>query len=234
MKKTYYPVLTKIILSVLLVNVVAALAWPQKADTTADSQVSAGLHKKIIVIDPGHGGADPGATIDNLKEADLNMILSLVLKDELEKHGAIVKLTRHGNTGLVPEKTMTSYEQWYILQKRKAYAVREKCDILVSIHINSDKDSRVSGAMVFYSDDRSRKLAAILQENLNRLGLRPRKPVKSSFTVISKLHLPAVLIEAGFITNKTDRAVILEKPLIIAQLICNGILEYERIKQKDS
>ncbi len=230
---TDYPLLKKISLTIFLIGVVAALGWPNTTNVTVNSKpVTFGLQQKIIIIDPGHGGADPGAIAGDLNEAHLNMTLSLALQKELEKHGAVVKLTRHENAGLIPERTMTYHERWSILQKRKDYAISQKGDILVSIHINSDKDSRTSGAMVFYSDNRSRELASIIQENLNSLGLKPRKSLKNNFAVISELDIPAVLVEAGFITNKKDRSLILDKPTMIAQMICNGILEYEIEKQK--
>lgn len=232
MKIAYYPVLSKPILTILLVSVFIAIAWPQKTETAVDNIAdSSGLHQKIIVIDPGHGGADPGAVADELVEAEVNMILSLALKDELQRNGAIVKLTRYGNKGLVPEKTMTNYERWNNLKQRKDYALKQECDILISIHVNSDKDPRTSGSMVFYHENSSRELAAVIQEELNNLGLRPRKPIKSNFTVINNLDIPAILIEAGFITNNRDRALILDEPFMIAHQICNGIIKFENKKQ---
>lgn len=227
MEQFNYPVIKKIILTVVMLSLVIVSAWPESSNRAADSNaILGGLYDKIIVIDPGHGGADPGAVLDELSEADLNMVLSLALKEEMEKHGAKVILTRQGNSGLVPIKNMSYYERWYILQKRKNYALRQKCDILISIHANSDKDIKSSGAIVFYSDNNSGKIAAAIQEKLNQLGLRPRKPVKSRFTVISNLDIPAVLIETGFITNRKDRALMVNKPGLIAQKICSGIIDY--------
>lgn len=237
------PVLTKLILGgnmifidysfikkavVLIISFIIVPLYFWHFGTTEETTLAkAILDGKKIVLDPGHGGADPGAVVGKIKEAELNMKLALILKTKLEGYGAEIVMTRNGDVGLVPGKRMSYFEQWLILQKRKLYALLQDGDILISIHSNSNEDSRASGPMVFYSDDKSRSLAENIQDNLNSLGLRPRKAAKSGFTVIKGASIPAVLVEAGFITNKKDRKLLLEKPELIAEQITKGILEFE-------
>lgn len=225
MKINNFNLIKKAVGIICFITIVYLLFWQSGNDeeTSADKTV---LHGKNIVIDPGHGGADPGAVAGKVQEAELNMKLALILKTQLQNQGAHIVLTRDGNDGLVPDKRMTYFERWLILQKRKIYAFIQDGDILISIHCNSNEDSKASGAMVFYSDEKSRLLAENIQANLNLLGLRPRKVSKSGFTVIKGASMPAVLVEAGFITNKKDRKLLLEKPELIAEQITKGIIKF--------
>lgn len=221
-----YTFIKKAITLIGLFMIVPLFFW-QSGPAVETGLAKAALHDKKIVIDPGHGGADPGAVVGKIKEAELNMKLALILKTQLEGHGAEIVLTRDGNNGLVPDKRMSYFERWLILQKRKMFALLQDGEILISIHCNSNEDTRASGAMVFYSDDKSRPLAENIQNHLNLLGLRPRNTSKSGFTVIKGASIPAVLVEAGFITNKKDRKLLLENPELIAEQITKGILEFE-------
>lgn len=198
--------------------------WKQEID-------SPGLAGKTVMIDPGHGGADPGAVVGKLIEADLNMDLALALKRELEEHGVTVKLTREGQEGLVPQETMTYIDRWMMLEKRKRFAIDEKSHFLISIHSNSNKDPRASGGMVFYADDGSRLLAVNIQEQLNALGMRKREAQKGNFTIINNTPMPSVLIETGFITNKRDLDFLISKRDLLAAAIYKGLDNYSRSLQ---
>lgn len=218
----------KIVVTVICFTITVPLFFLHSGTAEEKSRASnVILQGKKIVIDPGHGGADPGAVAGKIKEAEVNMKLALILKTQLEGYGAEIVMTREGDTGLVPDKKMSYFERWLILQKRKIYALLQDGDILISIHCNSNEDPRASGAMVFYSDDKSRPLAENIQDSLNFLGLRPRKVSKSGFIVIKGASMPAVLVEAGFITNKKDRKLLLDKPELITEQITKGILEFE-------
>jgi len=182
-----------------------------------------GLEGKTVMIDPGHGGADPGAVKDGYTEAKLNMDLALALKKELEKNGVRVKMTRNGDEGLVPDKKMSYSEQWLLLHKRKIFAETEKAHILVSIHTNSHKDSSVSGSIVFYTDEISKSLAESVQSRLNSLDMRDRAAEQRNFAVIKGNVMPSVLIEAGFITSKHDRDILTSNSEAVARLIYEGL-----------
>ena len=185
-----------------------------------------GLKGKTVIIDPGHGGADPGAIVGRVQEADVNMDLAVALKKQLELKGVKVKMTRLGNIGLVPEKSMTYFERWLILKKRKKYALTEKGHILISLHVNSNKDPNVSGGIVYYSDEKSVRLARELQIQLNTLGPRKREAEQSSFTIIKGNIMPSVLVETGFITNKHDRKILISPQNIVVNAVFKGLEKY--------
>jgi len=187
-----------------------------------------GLKGKTVIIDPGHGGADPGAVADGYHEADLNMELARALKQRLEKNGVKVKMTRDGNNGIVAEKRMSYQEQWQNLKERKNYAVEQRGHLLISIHTNSHKNSTVSGAIVFYSDDMAEDLAGELQESLNTLGLRKRHVEKRNFTVTKDNVIPSVLVETGFITNNNDREILITQKNLVAELMHSGLERYSQ------
>ncbi len=193
-----------------------------------EQMFSPGLAGKTVVIDPGHGGADPGAVVGRVKEADLNMELARALKKQLEQKHVRVVLTRNGNTGLVPKEAMTYTERWIILEQRKKLALDRKGHILVSLHANSNKDPRVTGGMVFYSDGSSRELAECIENRLAEAGLKRRLVEHSNFTIISGNAMPSVLVEAGFITNKGERQRLADKKDLVAAAICRGIEDYTR------
>lgn len=185
-----------------------------------------GLKGKTIIIDPGHGGADPGAVAAGLHEANVNMDLAQSLKKQLLQKGAKVKLTRDWDKGLVPDEIMTYYERWVILEKRKSFAHEEKGHILLSLHSNSHQDVSVSGAIVFYSDEISKELAEKIQSKLVTLGPKQRSVELRNFTIINGNEMPSVLIEAGFITNKNDRDILTKQKDLVAGKILEGLEEY--------
>lgn len=187
---------------------------------------SPGLKGKTVVIDPGHGGADPGATAGGIREADINMKLAEALRQLLIQNGVKVRLTRTGNDGLVPKKVMSFDERRLILEKRKSYALRQRAHLLVSIHTNSSPDTRARGGNVFYGGDISMPLAEAVQSNLNRMSAYQRQASRSGFTVINGNAMPTVLIETGFISNKYDRDMLLHQQDKLAEAIYVGLQEY--------
>lgn len=220
-KRIIVAVLVFLVISglVRLSDIIAVKQWKRE-------MVRPGLAGKTVIIDPGHGGADPGATLGQVKEAELNMALAQALQKELAKKGVRVKFTRQGDTGLVPEKKMTLFERWLILEKRKKFAVEQKGHILVSIHVNSNPDQRASGGITFYSDEPSRNLAYYIQKQINTLGLRSRQAEQSDFTIITGNPMPSVLVEAGFMTNRHDLRILMEDKASVARAISNGLREY--------
>ncbi|PKM46755.1 MAG: hypothetical protein CVV03_05060 [Firmicutes bacterium HGW-Firmicutes-8] len=219
----------KIVIAVVLFIVLAGLF---KISDNLASQLwnrqifTPGLEGKTVIIDPGHGGADPGAIAGKVQEADVNMDLAVALKKQLELKGVKVKMTRQDNIGLVPEKSMTYFERWLILEKRKNYALTEKGHILISIHANSSKDPSVSGGIVYYSDEKSVRLARELQNQLNTLGPRKREAEQSRFTIIKGNIMPSVLVETGFITNKHDRKILISQQNIVVNAVLKGLEKY--------
>ena len=161
---------------------------------------------KVIYIDPGHGGNDPGAMYKNLKESNLNLKISYKLKKLLEQKGSIVYLTRYGDYNVA-----TNYA---INQKRsdliqRAYMInKSKCDLFISVHLNSTTNSSWFGAQVYYSkSNKNNKLfAKILQNNLKK-SLHTYRNIKkgSNLYLLQRIHRPGVLVEVGFLSNPSER-----------------------------
>ena len=178
-------------------------------------------NKFYVVIDPGHGGADPGAIgIGGLRESDVVLEVSKRVKKLLSKKGVKVKLTRNNEIDLD-------------LPPRVSIANKTNADIFVSIHANASRGKRrdINGLETFYySGWRGRLLAKNIQKQILRVspGSPDRGVRQGRYFVIKNTRMPAVLVEIGFLTGRLD-ARRLEKAIHrrrIAYAITKGILEY--------
>lgn len=157
---------------------------------------------KCIVIDPGHGGSDPGAVGFGVKEKDLTWKYSLSLKWFLEKLGYQVILTRWGDV-FVP------------LGVRPQIAKGK--DAFVSIHFNAG-DERARGLEVWYHDDdpKGKKFAEIVESDMRKVATsrgvkRDTARYRTGFCVLrlcSQWGIPAILVEVGFITNYEENKIL--------------------------
>ena len=161
---------------------------------------------KVIYLDPGHGGADPGALYGELYESNVNLELAFVLQEELERNGAIVYLTRYGDYDLSVKNALSRKRS--DLSRRVNIINDSNADLYLSIHLNADKSSTWHGAQVFYDsiNEKNKVIASYLQEafvaDLNTK--REYKNIKGHY-LYRRINVPGVLIEAGFLTNPNDR-----------------------------
>ena len=160
---------------------------------------------KVIYIDPGHGGADPGTIYKDIYEKDINLEICLKLQKVLEKEGAIVYLTRYADYDL----SNNSYSRKKSDLNNRAKIINEsKADIYISIHLNSISSSTWRGAQVFYDDinEKNIEIANLFQEQL-RNDLKTTRKVKEISTMLMnrKIKVPGILIEVGFLSNPNDR-----------------------------
>ena len=178
-------------------------------------------NKFLVVIDPGHGGNDPGAIgIGGIRETDVVLEVSKIVKKLLSEKGVEVRLTRKNEVDLD-------------LPLRVSFANNTNADIFVSIHANASRGKRrdINGLETFYFKGwRGKSLAKRIQKQI--LIVSPGSPdrgVKQGrFFVIKNTKMPAVLVEIGFLTGRLD-ARRLEKNAHrkrIAYAIAKGILEY--------
>lgn len=164
------------------------------------------LANKIIIVDPGHGGFDPGKPgITGLDEKDLNLKISLLLRNYLENAGAIVIMTRTTDDD-VDGMDGVKHKSKDMVQRKK---LSEGGDILVSIHQNSFTQSSVHGAQTFYNDksEEGKALAKSIQTSVKEVAdLDNRREAKSNtnYYVLKATNLPAVIIECGFLTNPEE------------------------------
>ena len=178
-------------------------------------------NKFYVVLDPGHGGPDPGAIgIGGLKEAEIVLDVSKRVKKLLSEKGVYVRMTRNKSVDLD-------------LPLRVSMANSTKADIFVSIHANASRGKRrdINGLETFYFTGwRGRLLAKKIQKQILRVspGSPDRGVRQGRFFVIKNTKMPAVLVEIGFLTGRLD-ARRLEKPIHrerLAYAITKGILEY--------
>lgn len=185
---------------------------------------------KMIVVDPGHGGVDGGANYGEVKEAELNLKISLILKQELEKVGAMVILTREGNYDL--SKPDALYRKKSDFDNRIKLINNSGADLYLSIHLNTYTNAAYYGPQVFYTTNypENEKLADYLQNAFNN-NLQTKRKIRinsSTNYMYGKLNVKGVLIECGFLTNHEERINLQSEAyqLKIAQIIVEGIMQY--------
>ncbi|MER2190063.1 MAG: N-acetylmuramoyl-L-alanine amidase [Solibacillus sp.] len=186
------------------------------------NQTGAAVKDRIIVLDPGHGGKDGGASRAGVHEKAVVLKVSQLVKKKLEQDGAIVKMTREGDT-------------YPSLPDRVQYAKNQNAEIFVSIHANSATNESAKGAETFYSvkaNDNEKEdyvlASAINRQIVKNANMKDRKVKRADYYVIKGLIIPAVLVELGFVSNTEDRQKLAsdEYAEIFAQSIYNGIVEY--------
>ncbi|WP_297132632.1 N-acetylmuramoyl-L-alanine amidase, partial [Terrisporobacter sp.] len=133
------------------------------------------ITNKTIIVDAGHGGIDPGAMTDDesIKEKDVNLKITMKLKELLEASGAMVILTRNDDTSLYKEEEGKTIRQKYNenLKNRKKIIKESSADMFVSIHLNKFEQSKYYGAQTFYpyGKDEDKLLATYIQAELKRV-----------------------------------------------------------------
>ena len=153
---------------------------------------------KIVCIDPGHGGKDPGATGGGVQEKAVVLNVAKKIGAFLEARGCTVMLSRE--TDVFVE-----------LSDRARMANAAKADLYVSIHCNSVRDNaRATGMEVYHytrASEASKRAARVIYDKLLPVcGLRGRGVKAKDLAVLRETAMPAVLIELGFISNPSDRA----------------------------
>lgn len=166
---------------------------------------------KVIVIDPGHGGVDPGAIgkIMNIKEKHINLMISKYLKEYLEQSGAVVIMTRKDDRGLYSNTGTLRQKKNEDLRNRKEIVQNSHADIFITIHLNSFPQTQYYGAQTFYPKDNLKgkilaekiqaELIDVLDKNNTRVAL-----VKEGMYLIRGLDIPTALIECGFLSNPQE------------------------------
>ncbi|MCM8773413.1 MAG: N-acetylmuramoyl-L-alanine amidase [Candidatus Omnitrophica bacterium] len=206
-----------------------------------------------IVIDPGHGGKDPGAiSKTGVKEKDLNLKIAKLLKKELEEKGFKVYLTRHSDIFLT-------------LKERVELGKRYKADLFVSIHANANRAKEVSGVEVYYLSEKyvgnnlrslgltdevledldsleyrskfyqkficgdnskqSLDLANSIVSTMEEMGFKVKGPMGAPFYVLKYAYIPTVLVEIGYLTNPYEEKLLKRSYYLeqIAQAVAIGV-----------
>lgn len=225
-------------ISIFIIGVVTILIImfqiPFPSSLYSSSNFGLPLSGKIIIIDPGHGGIDGGASSkDGLLEKEISLRISLLLRDYLQQAGALVIMTREEDTDLASQETKKIRSRKIQDLKKRVQIINEAdSDLFVSIHLNAIPSPKWSGAQTFYnrSLDSNEKLAKFIQseirENLSNTS-RLAKPINNVY-LLKEAQTPGALIEVGFLSNPTEAQLLntLEYQQKIAVSIYQGILRY--------
>ncbi len=187
------------------------------------------LRGRTIVVDPGHGGNEPGAiSVWGDKEKDFTLAIASKLRVYLEDMGAIVVMTRYGDYSPGSDWGVVVDE----LLARVSLANSREADLFVSVHINAfPKDPAVSGVMGFYrrGSAESQSLASTLASKVAaNTGLKYIDTQVGPYYVLNHTYMPAALIEVGFMTCWNDVTLLRQNWFIdsAAKGLSQGIVQY--------
>lgn len=190
-------------------------------------------NNKIILIDPGHGGIDGGAVSSKTFEKDLNLQISLKLREILERRGYKVFMTRESDICLCDKGSIKEKKRGD-LNKRCEMKREVNCDLFLSIHMNKFPDASVKGSQVWYPyySEKSKRVAFSLskmfEEVLNQKRREP-KGVKNDYVILRDGYEGAsVIVECGFISNKEEEEKLKDTSYqnLLCEAIVKGIEEY--------
>lgn len=175
--------------------------------STKAFKTNGGIKGKLVAIDPGHGGSDPGAIgKGGTQEKAVTLQIAMKVKENLEKAGAKVVMTRTADkdvTSIPYDKSSDADE----LQARVNIAEKNNADILISIHNNSLGDRKVGGICTYYysKTNNDSRLATNIQTKLGKgFKLRDMGIRQANFYMVKRCSMPAALIELCFISNAQE------------------------------
>ena len=187
-----------------------------------------------IVLDAGHGGMDSGVKgiTTAVKESDINLAITLRLKETLDDMGFETSLTRKTEAGLYDAATDGFKRR--DMQKRKEIVQKADPALVISVHQNSYPSASVRGAQVFFKrgDAKGEEFASCLQEKLNALyqteKVKSRKHTPSEYFMLSCSENPSVIVECGFLTSPADEKLLLSASWQkrLAESIAAGVVAY--------
>ena len=205
----------------LLVGIILLSRKLSQIVTSEDVQ----SEKQIIVIDPRHGGEDPGKVgVNGALEKDINLQMAQKLKSKLEARGLHVQMTREDDQ--VPNKKSDDMKQ------RLSLIEEIKPTLVISIHQNSFSDDNVRGAQVFYytNSEAGRGAAECVQASLREFDSTNTREIKanSEYYLLKKTPVPIIIVECGFLSNpeEAEFLVVNEYQEEITESICSGILKW--------
>lgn len=168
--------------------------------------------QKVIVIDVGHGGKDPGAHVENTLEKEVNLKIA-------EK---ILALNANENINLLISR---KGDKFMSVEDRVTFAKKNNADLFISIHTNFKNDSNIKGVELYHSaKNNSRRLAEQFKLHLSKTHMI-NSVQKARFRVLNEIDCPGVMIESGYLSNETDRKRLTseEGQIALAKAILKGL-----------
>ena len=175
------------------------------------------LSGKTILIDPGHGGVDPGATVGSVRESDLNMVMAMELKRFLEGHGARIVLTRESDS-------------YVSLGDRLRIAQEANADLYICIHNNAtENETSVQGCLIIYNDAEYLRLYRLAHRGIAARtgvpGLGPVEDWRGLYLLRHNEGIPVLFVEAAFMTNPRDLVRLTDTSGAYARNIMMGVMD---------
>jgi N-acetylmuramoyl-L-alanine amidase len=195
---------------------------PTNPPTTQRPSPHISNSRVVVVVDPGHGGKDPGAIgIGGLQEVDVVLPISLRVAEILRQNGVQVVMTRRS-------------DYFVSLAGRVKIAERADATVFVSVHANYIGPGRsdISGLETYYYDSGDDFARTVHRSILRKINVKNRGVRRARFYVLRKSSMPAILVEVGYLSGRED-AVKLRSPQYrseMAQAIAQGVLQYLRQK----
>ncbi|MCX7921064.1 MAG: N-acetylmuramoyl-L-alanine amidase [Clostridia bacterium] len=229
-KRNIALILMIFLLSIILYNLNIGRDEAAAVTNTQDGQ-------KTVILDPGHGGEDPGAVSDysGLKEKDVNLNIALLVKGMLESENYKVIMTR--------EEDVLQYEPDTrgIIQKRKQDLLKRKklmdeagANIVVSVHLNKFPQTQYFGAQTFFppNSPESQKLAMSIQKAIRQSvdpeNKREANLKKEPIIILKDCKTTTAIVECGFLSNPDEEKKLVTKEYQekVAIAIKDGIKQY--------
>ncbi len=185
-----------------------------------------------VIIDPGHGGEDPGAVDNGLVEKELNLEISYLLNDLLVANGYKTVLTR-ADDRLLYNNGEENKKKFYDIRNREKLAEQYENAVFISIHMNKFPAEYCKGLQTFYakSNEESRLLAESVQKNIVQLQPENKRIIadgEDTIYLLANLKMPSVLVECGFVSNISEANMLKDsdyKKALAMSIYC-GIAEY--------
>lgn len=164
----------------------------------------------IVMLDPGHGGYDPGAiTKQGVYEKSINLQIAQKVKEMLGPSGIEIYLTREEDIDYVPDgvKGKTTKKQTD-LNRRIEMAKEANADVFVSLHVNATATGQESGSETFYhfKSESGKRLAELIQQEMIKIpGMNRRIAKPGDFYITKNTSMPAVIVEVGYLSNLKEQ-----------------------------
>lgn len=213
------------ILFLLIGAIVASWKLSELTANVSKEEKKAKKDEIVIVVDPGHGGEDPGKVGTNdVLEKDLNLQIAKKVKKLLEEAGIKIVMTRTNDK--VPDAKKED------LNQRVQLINETKPTLALCIHQNSYPDEKIKGAQVFYhtTTAEAEDIASIVQEQLRTVDPTNTRQIKENDTyfMLKNTQVPTIIVECGFLTNPEEAAKLTQEEYQdqLAQAICEGVVKW--------
>ena len=187
---------------------------------------------KVVYIDAGHGGKDPGTNVKHILEKDITLAIAKRLDHELTSLGAITYMTRNDDYDLAPPRSYNTKRN--DLTNRIKLISELNPDLFISVHVNSYPSTKYYGAGVYYDDVNpdNKKIAEIMQKRLRKDLESPREVKRlKGYYLFRSVKAPGILIEVGFMSNYNERGLLVlpKYQQRISGSIARGVVDYFRL-----